>query len=87
MKYILALMLTLWLGLAEAATHVPPKATTIQVQAADAPRVTHLTPKGSDSSEACTTNGGCYMRNIGLAAGLSILVMTLATDAIQKLKL
>ncbi|MBX3102874.1 MAG: hypothetical protein KF690_10225 [Bacteroidetes bacterium] len=39
------------------------------------------------TGRGCTTRGGCAVRRLGLAASAALLIITLATTAVEKLKL
>jgi hypothetical protein len=41
----------------------------------------------SVSTASCSTQGGCTRRQMGMAAAASLLIITLATTAVEKLSL
>lgn len=41
----------------------------------------------SVSTASCSTQGGCTRRQMGMAAAASLLIITLATTAVEKLRL
>jgi hypothetical protein len=41
----------------------------------------------SVSTASCSTQGGCTRRQMGMAASASLLIITLATTAVEKMRL